>query len=516
MVMYNDPDSSLNADFHFVPTVHVDKASGLAIKAYIAAQGANATATINQATIIYNAPAPFTASFSSRGPLRAGGGDLLKPDVIAPGQDILAAVAPPGNAGRDFNLYSGTSMSAPHVAGLGALLKDLRPGWSPMAIKSALMTSAYDILDGPNTNPLVIFRQGAGHVRPNSAADPGLVYDSGFLDWLAFLCGTTTGVSPATCAQLAGLGYSFDASNLNVASIAIGDMAGVQTVTRKVTNVGGSAATYTASYTGMTGFNVSINPATLNLNPGQTGTFTVTFTRTTATLNAYTGGQLTWSDGTHNVRIPMVVRPVALAAPVEVSGTGDPISYQVTFGYDGPFTATPRGLIPATTTPGTVAQDPDQTFDPAVTDGTVAVPVTIAAGTSYARFQLFDEDVAPGSDMDLYVYKGTTLLGSSTSGTSAEVVNLVNPAAGTDYVVYIHGWGLTANPSPFVLYQWLLGSADAGNMTVTAPASATTGATGTIGLSFSNLAPATRYLGSVAYSGTPGMPNPTIVRVDTP
>ncbi len=72
-------------------------------------------------------PAPFTASFSSRGPLRAAGGDLLKPDVIAPGQDILAAVAPPGNAGRDFDLYSGTSMSSPHVAGLAALFKDLHP-----------------------------------------------------------------------------------------------------------------------------------------------------------------------------------------------------------------------------------------------------------------------------------------------------------------------------------------------------------------------------------------------------
>ena len=75
-------------------------------------------------------------------------------------------------------------MSSPHVAGLAALLKQQHPDWSPMAIKSALMTTGYDVLDGPNTNPLLIFRQGAGHVNPNSAADPGLVYDSGFNDWL--------------------------------------------------------------------------------------------------------------------------------------------------------------------------------------------------------------------------------------------------------------------------------------------------------------------------------------------
>ena len=41
-----------------------------------------------------------------------------------------------------------------------------------------------------NTDPLVIFRQGAGHVQPNRAADPGLVFDSGLNDWLGFLCGT--------------------------------------------------------------------------------------------------------------------------------------------------------------------------------------------------------------------------------------------------------------------------------------------------------------------------------------
>ena len=94
-----------------------------------------------RASIVNNLPAPFTASFSSRGPLRAGNGDLLKPDLIAPGQDILAGVAPPGNSGRLFDLYSGTSMSSPHVAGLAALFKELHPNWSPMAIKSALMTT---------------------------------------------------------------------------------------------------------------------------------------------------------------------------------------------------------------------------------------------------------------------------------------------------------------------------------------------------------------------------------------
>lgn len=513
MVLVNTSTSSINADFHFVPTVHLQAFDRAAVKAYAATDGA--TATINQAVVTTTTPAPFTASFSSRGPLRAGGGDLLKPDVIAPGQDILAAVAPPGNAGRDFNLYSGTSMSSPHVAGLAALLKDLHPTWSPMMIKSAMMTSAYDVLDGANTNPLVIFRQGAGHIRPNSAADPGLVFNAGWNEWLAFLCGTTSAVGPGTCAVLASRGYSLDASDMNVASIAIGDMAGSQTVTRKVTNVGSETETYTFSYTGMAGFSVAVNPASFSVAPGTTQTFTVTFTRTTAPLNAYTGGQffLTGDLG-HNVRIPMVVRPVAMSAPASVSGTGDPISYNVIFGYDGPFTASARGLVAAVTTASNVADDPTDSTCSLSSPNAQLIPVTIPADTTYARFSLFDADVTPGSDIDLCVFRGTTQVGSSGSGTSAEEVNLLNPTA-ADYTVVVQGWGV-AGSSPFVLYTWLLGTTAAGNMTVSAPAAAVLGGTGTIDLTFSGLAPATKYLGSVAYDGSAGMPNPTIVRINTP
>ncbi len=165
-----------------------------------------------------------------------------------------------------------------------------------------------------------------------------------------------------------------------------------------------------------------------------------------------------------------------------------------------------------------VTDDPDNTFDPAVTAGTVAIPIVVAAGTTYARFALFDADVAAGSDLDLYVYRGTTLVGISGSGTSAEEVNLVNPPAG-NYTVYVHGWQTAGGaPSPFKLHTWLLGTTNEMNMTVT-PASiaATTGGTATITLNFTNLAAATKYLGSVVYGDpAPLSVPPTIVRVNTP
>ncbi len=516
MILVNTSPNSINADLHFVPTVHLSEIDGPTVKTY--ATTAGATAKINQSMLIFNAPAPFTATFSSRGPLAAGGGDLLKPDVMAPGNDILAAVAPPANHGLSFNVYSGTSMSAPHVAGLAALLKDLHPDWSPMMIKSALMTSATDVLDTgapPPSRATITFRQGAGHVVPKSAADPGLVYDSNANDWLAFLCGKTSGVNPATCNALVAAGYSLDASDFNGASIAIGDLAGVQTIRRRVTNVGAGTATYNVSVAAPAGVTVSVSPTTLNVGPGETASYEVTFTRTIAALNSYAGGSLTWSDGTHNVRSPIVIRPVALAAPAQVSGSGGPINYTVKFGYDGPFTATARGLIPAATTAGSVADDPADNFDPAG-EGVASFQVLVPDGTTYARFSLFDANVAPPSDLDLYVFRGATLVGISGSGTSAEEVNLVNPAGGT-YTVFVHGFSVPGTgEANFTLFSWVLGSAAAGNMIVTAHGAATTGGTGAIGLTFTGLAPGTKYLGSVAYGdGVSLLPvNPTIVRVD--
>lgn len=510
-IIYNVPTSlqTTLAIIHTIPTVHVDTASGAAITAYTAANAAP-TGAIGQAQVTTTSPAPLTASFSSRGPLQAGGGDLLKPDVIAPGQDILAGVSPPGNSGKLFDLYSGTSMSSPHVAGLAALFKEMKPSWSPMAIKSALMTTAGDVLDGPNTNPLVIFRQGAGHVRPAQATNPGLVFDAGFSDWMAFICGVQPG---SFCAP----GQAIDPSDYNVASIAVGDLLASQTVTRTVTNVSGASATWTASVSGMAGFTVTVNPSMFTLAPGASQEVEVTIARGAAPLNAYTGGQLTFTGGPSAVRIPMVVRPVALAAPASITADAAGASFPVRFGYSGPFTATARGLVAPSLTSGTVTQDPDQTFAVGSTDGTVAIPVTLPAGTTYIRFGLFDADVSPGTDLDIFVYSGTSLLASGTLSGSTEQVNLSVGGNGLGapltVTVYIHGWYAAGGSSPFVLNTWLVGNAGTGNMTVTAPASATLGATGTIGLSFTGLTPGTRYLGSVAYGGATGLPSPTIVNV---
>ena len=150
-----------------------------------------------------------------------------------------------------------------------------------------------------------------------------------------------------------------------------------------------------------------VSPASLTLNPGQTASFTVTFTNASATPGNYVGGQLTWAGGGVSVRSPIVVRPVALAAPTQVSG-----SYNVTFGYNGPFTATARGLVAATVTPGAVSDDPTDGACSLTAPNAVLVPVTVPAGTTYARFSLFDADVSAGADLDMCVFNSAdTLVG---------------------------------------------------------------------------------------------------------
>jgi hypothetical protein len=214
------------------------------------------------------------------------------------------------------------------------------------------------------------------------------------------------------------------------------------------------------------------------------------------------------------VRLPMVVRPVALAAPPEVAAKVGGTSYDVVFGYTGAFTATARGLIASTITADNVSDDPTNGSCSLTAPNAKKYEVVVPAGTTLARFAMFDADVNAGTDIDLCVFLGAEMVGASTTATSAETVNLVNPAEGT-YTVVVHGWEV-AGSTPTKLHRWLLGSSAAGNMAVNAPANAAIGAKGTISLTFSGLEAGKRYVGSVAYGGAAGLPNPTIVTLDAP
>ena len=507
MILRNVSAATLNADLHSVPSLHVDHIAGATIKAYVDGTP-GATAQLSKG-VIGTTPAPFIASFSSRGPILAAGGDVLKPDITAPGVDVFAGVSPWGDGGRLFDFLSGTSMSTPHIAGLAALMKQRHPGWSPMMIKSAMMTTATQILGtGTSASP---FAQGAGHVSINAAVDPGLVYDHGFNDWINFLCGT---------GQLAGCAAPMDPSDLNQASIAIGDLAGTQTVKRRVTNVGPSGS-YSVSVAPPAGIDVVVSPSSLTLGSGQSANYTVTFTRTTATLNAYAFGSLTWSDGAgHSVKSPLVIRPVAVSAPASLALTGASGSadFNVRFGYNGAYAVDSRGLLAATTTTGTVVDDPLDNFDtanPNAGQGFTTHVVTVPAGTVVARFALFDAFTDGEDDIDLFLANPAgTIIAASAGATAAEAITLNNPAAG-NYTVYVHGFATDGPDANYTLFNWNVG-ANLGNTTVTAPATATIGTTGSVNYSWTGLAAGTKYLGLARHMDGATERARTIVSVESP
>jgi hypothetical protein len=319
----------LVADAHILPGSGVGEKAGNAIRDY-AMSDPKATATIVFAgTKVGIQPSPVVAAFSSRGPNTVTP-SILKPDIIAPGVNILAAwsgsVGPsgiPSDSRRvGFNIISGTSMSCPHVSGLAALLRAAHPEWSPAAIRSALMTTAYNeypngngILDVATGRPATPLDVGAGHVDPAKAVDPGLVYDLTTADYVDFLCAIN--YSPSQIATLTKrssdgcvANRTYAESALNYPSFAVAFPAAGGTVkhTRTVTNVGqpGTYKVTASAAAGSTAVKVSVEPSTLSFSKaGEKLSYTVSFTAPAMASGTNGFGRLVWSSDHHVVSSPI-------------------------------------------------------------------------------------------------------------------------------------------------------------------------------------------------------------------
>ncbi|XP_004492919.1 subtilisin-like protease Glyma18g48580 [Cicer arietinum] len=272
-------------------------------------------------------PAPLMASFSSRGPNKIQP-SILKPDVTAPGVNILAAYSLFASAsnllsdnrrGFPFNVLQGTSMSCPHVAGIAGLIKTLHPNWSPAAIKSAIMTTATTqdntnrpIQDASEKTLATPFAYGAGHVQPNLAIDPGLVYDLGLKDYLNFLCAYGYNQQLISALNFNGTficSGSHSITDLNYPSITLPNLGlNVVNVTRTVTNVG-PPSTYIAKAQ-LPGYKIVVVPNSLSFKKtGEKKTFQVIVQATSVTpRRKYQFGDLQWTNGKHIVRSPITAQ----------------------------------------------------------------------------------------------------------------------------------------------------------------------------------------------------------------
>ncbi|XP_020094973.1 subtilisin-like protease SBT1.2 [Ananas comosus] len=338
MILMNQPwnGNTTFSEPHVIPTAHVSFSDAWKIITYFNSTP-NGTAAITFNGTQYGVqPSPSVAYFSSRGPSLMNG-NIIKPDVIAPGVNILAAwpfeVGPKPNhtlppTTHTFNFESGTSMATPHVAGIVAMLKNNHPDWSPAAIKSAIMTTAYTVdVNGkpigddskPMGTPASAYAMGSGHVDPTAANNPGLIYDLHHQDYIHYLCGMgftdkqveAIGRGKVQCSKVRAI----SPEQLNYPSIAVYLSANTTevTVNRTVTNVGDAVTSYEVKYDEPEGVRVEVTPDMLEFSrAGQMKDFRVKLSikpgsPTVRMAGQVVEGQMAWSSGKYYVRSPIVV-----------------------------------------------------------------------------------------------------------------------------------------------------------------------------------------------------------------
>ncbi|XP_042486209.1 subtilisin-like protease SBT4.4 [Macadamia integrifolia] len=306
-----------------LPAAHLSTQTAELVKSYINSTK-NPTANILKSEVVNDSSAPTIASFSSRGP-NGITPDILKPDISAPGVEILAAYPPSvslTNNDNDkrrvkFNILSGTSMACPHASGAAAYVKTFHPNWSPSTIKSALMTTASPM--NPTKNPEAEFAYGAGNINPVKAINPGLVYETLKEDYIKFLCNIgwdTNRVQMvsgdnSSCPQ----GTKGTALDLNYPSMTAyiqqKDKPFVVNFTRTVKNVGLANSTYKASVINShSNITIKVEPSVLSVKSlNEDKSFVVTVSGSKLESMSMVSASLVWSDGTHTVRSPIIVHP---------------------------------------------------------------------------------------------------------------------------------------------------------------------------------------------------------------
>ncbi|CAI0413521.1 unnamed protein product [Linum tenue] len=306
---------------HVLPASNLGYKDGLRVLDYLNSTSSPTAAISFQGTLIGKSKiAPQVASFSSRGPNLQSPG-ILKPDIIGPGVNILAAWGEPvDNATTPFNVVSapfsvesGTSMSCPHLSGVAALIKSAHPRWSPAAIRSAILTTAYtfDLSGHPISNEqnvsATVFDMGSGHVNPSKALNPGLVYDIEPDDYIPYLCGL--GYSDKQVRMIvqrkvncSSPGSSIPEAQLNYPTFSISLARGEnQTYTRTVTNVGQPNSTYYGKVRSLEGAGVAVTivPSEIKFKEvNEKASYSVTFTRLDNVARSSDVGQgsLVWSS----------------------------------------------------------------------------------------------------------------------------------------------------------------------------------------------------------------------------
>ncbi|TMR24775.1 serine protease [Nonomuraea turkmeniaca] len=301
MILYNSFPFDVFTDAHWIPSVHVDKPEADTLLSFLSAHPDAAASFTQGAKSTWQGDA--ITHFSSRGP----GGDFLKPDVTAPGLHIMAGMTPTpesppeGPPGNLYQVISGTSMSAPHVAGAAALLFALHPGWTPGQVKSALETTAKTtVTKQDRTTPADPFDMGGGRIDLTKAGDPGLTLDESAAGFVASAADPLNRI------------------DLNLPSVNAPTMPGVITAKRTVTNVTNRTLTFTTSGKTVSGADITVLPPRFSVAPGKSAKLSVVITAPDLPDGQYFGQvDLKQVGGSRALHLPVAFFRQEGAVPVD-------------------------------------------------------------------------------------------------------------------------------------------------------------------------------------------------------
>jgi subtilisin family serine protease len=428
-VLANDQASgnSLIGDAFTLPGVAITYSDGLALEAWLATAGQHAASIAGATLDLSPTNGDQMASFSSRGPDKTHP-DVLKPDIAAPGVDILAAINGPATVGdAEYGILSGTSMATPHLTGAAALIVALHSTWTPAEIQSALMTTAKTSVteDGKASGP---FDRGAGRVDLTRAALAGLVLNETAPNYLA--------ADPAT---------GGDPTTLNEPSIANSGCLATCTWTRTITSSLATTATWNVTTVNPKRMGLTVTPSRFTLGPGQSQKLTITADVSKLGVGQWLAGEIDLSAGSA-AHLPVeIFVGKAQSATLVTNGTQGSQTIQVSSPVKiTGFQSRVWGLTKGTVTHLQMTQD----SAPLLPYNSVNTSVTLVDVPAGAKVLAAAITKATSTDVDLYVGRDANGDGkassdeevcSSATGAVPESCQVPNPAGGR-YWALVQNW----------------------------------------------------------------------------
>jgi len=413
-----------------VPVYSVTQAQGTALQTWLAANGNTAPAVIPYPPVRQPTQPDVLANFSLLGPATTA---LIKPDVQAPGVNILAAVANDGTANGPnlVALYNGTSMATPHTTGSGALMMGLHTDWSPQEAKSALMMTAKEagLTKADGTTPSDFFDRGSGRLQDFPASKAGLVLNETGLNFAA--------ANPATGGDPSTLNIPSMQSNSCVSLDITGTIStNTCSFTRFFLTTQNHTVTWTAAFTGVT---ATATPATLSVHAGanpQPITVTVDASGY-ASDDTFHFGEMTLTAD--DASLPVLHLPIAVKVPPPaIAVTPSSLSLNIP-----PPKTTANGTLTVTNTGGPTLNVTNTNDNTTASTKFVIIDQPSQGGNGY--YATFFTDFGAGSyasDDFVVPANGTNLSAIVVPGFSTGTPLSSLAGAGVHFQIYANAGGL--------------------------------------------------------------------------